>query len=413
MQGLILSNPKGKSPEKSAAQSAEKVIRREAARVRVLSGSIGALSIDTCIFTDAGYRLESGIFKTLEQFKDSDFRLVFSEVTISEVHRHMARQADEDKTALISKLRSFGKSWLLPKDDQEKTANALTGDRTGRTVATERIKTFSKRSGLAIVTAKKSLDVDALLKAYFRTKAPFEGAADKKSEFPDAIALLSLEGWAKQNNTSLLFVSKDKGCQAFCLESERLVAIDELDDALALIQERQKAITLALCVKAEALFDHDEEGALLDDLRSSIEANIWDINWTPQAESADYFEPEILEIEVLGIDFLQSGERPYFRAVEHSTTELVAQALVKVEFEASCNFSFSTRDGIDKDMVPIGDATVTKRAHAELEVLLSFGIDEDGWVHFESAELVSSRQTIDFGFVEPDYSNEDPNADYY
>jgi len=31
------------------------------------------------------------------------------------------------------------------------------------------------------------------MKLYFETKAPFEGAKDKKSEFPDAIALISLE----------------------------------------------------------------------------------------------------------------------------------------------------------------------------------------------------------------------------
>lgn len=176
--------PQNAMKKKSTVKDEEKLARREAARVRVLSGSISAISIDTCVFTDAGYRLESGILKTLEQFKDSDFRLVFSEVTLSEVHRHMARQADEDKTALISKLRSFGKSWLLPREDQVKTSSALIGERSGRLVATQRIKTFAQKNGLSIVTARKTLDVDSLLKAYFRSKAPFEGAADKKIRVP-------------------------------------------------------------------------------------------------------------------------------------------------------------------------------------------------------------------------------------
>jgi hypothetical protein len=396
-------------------KQAEKLARRDAARNKVLNGSIGALSIDTCIFTDAGYRLEGGIFKTLEQFKGNVFSLVFSEVTISEVHRHMAKKADDDRTALISTLRSFGKSWLLPQDEQLRTTAALIGERTGRSIATQRIKSFAERCGISIARASKTLDVDALLKSYFHTKAPFEGSADKKSEFPDAIALLSLQGWALQNNTSVLFVTKDKGCQAFCSESDRLVAIDELDDALALIQERQKVLTLELCKRAEALFvDEDEDEAdSLEELRDAIDSQIWDVSWIPEAESADYYEPEMQSVEVLSAEFVRSGNSPKFRAVEYNGAELVAQATVSIEFDATCNFAFSTKDGVDKDMVPIGDAMVTKRSRATVEVLLSFDIGEGDALTLSSTELMSSRCSIDFGFVEPDYSHEDPNADDY
>lgn len=398
---------------KSDPKQEEKLARRDAARTKVLNGSIGALSIDTCIFTDAGYRLEGGIFKTLEQFKGNAFSLVFSEVTISEVHRHMAKKADDDKTALISTLRSFGKSWLLPQDEQLRTTAALLAERTGRSIATERIKNFAQRCGISIVRASKALDVDALLKSYFHTKALFEGSADKKSEFPDAIALLSLQGWALQNNTSVLFVTKDKGCQAFCAESDFLVAIDELDDALALIQERQKVLTLELCKKAEALFADEDDGDLLEELRDAVDSQIWDVSWIPEAESADYYEPEMQSVDVLNAEFVWSGESPKFRAVEYNGTELVAQATVSIEFDATCNFAFSTKDGVDKDMVPIGDAMVTKRSRATVEVLLSFDIGERDSLSLSSIELMSSRCTVDFGFVEPDYSQDDPNEEDY
>ena len=218
-----MSSKPSASSAASNSKEAEKSERREAARTKVLNGAIGAISLDTCIFTDAGYRLEGGIFKPLEQFKGNTFSLIFSEITISEVHQHMSRQAEEDKTAMISKLRSFGKSWLLPQDEQVRTLEPLIGGRTGRTIAAQRIKDFAARCGFILVKAKTTLDIDALLKVYFRTKAPFESAADKKSEFPDAIALLSLQGWARQKNTSVLFVTKDKGCQKFCSESDCLV----------------------------------------------------------------------------------------------------------------------------------------------------------------------------------------------
>lgn len=106
--------------------------RLEVARKKMLKGEIGAISIDTCIFTGVGYRLESGIFKPLEQFKNNKFRLIFSEVIISEIYRHMSNQAEEDKVSLISKLRSFGKTWLLPTPEQERVIEALIGEKTGK-----------------------------------------------------------------------------------------------------------------------------------------------------------------------------------------------------------------------------------------------------------------------------------------
>ena len=325
----------------------------------------------------------------------------------------MSRQAEEDKTAMISKLRSFGKSWLLPQDEQVRTLEPLIGGRTGRTIAAQRIKDFAARCGFILVKAKTTLDIDALLKVYFRTKAPFESAADKKSEFPDAIALLSLQGWARQKNTSVLFVTKDKGCQKFCSESDCLVAIDELDDALALIQERQDYLTQELCKKVEQKFAHDGAEEFLEKLRDAIDSQIWDIDWIPEAESADYYEPDMQSVEVLSADLAWSGVGPKLRAVEFTGNELVVQANIGIEIDATCNFSFSTKDGIDRDMVNLGEATVSKKSRVAVEVLLSFDIGEGEILTLAETELIFSRCIIDFGFVEPDYSHEDPNAEDY
>lgn len=397
----------------SEAKALEKSERREAARAKVLNGTIGAISLDTCVFTEEGYRLEGGIFKPLEQFKGNTFSLVFSEVTISEVHRHMSKQAEDDRVALTSKLRSFGKSWLIPQEEQARTLDALIGGSTGRAVVAQRIKDFGTRCGLVIAKAKSTLDVDALLKGYFSTKAPFEGAADKKSEFPDAIALLSLEGWARQKKVSVLFVTKDKGCQNFCSESDCLVAIDELDDALALIQERKEYLTQELCKKIEQKFSLDGSEEILDELKDAIANQIWDIDWIPEVESADYFESEMEDVEVLSATLNWSGVGPKLRAVEFTGHELVVQASIDIEVDATCHFSFQTKDGIDHDMVNIGDATVSKKSRASVEVLMTFDIENAENLALTAIELMSSRCRIDFGFVEPDYSNEYPNAEDY
>ena len=62
---------------------------------------------------------------------------------------------------------------------------------------------------------------------------PFEEPDKKKHEFPDAIALLSLEEWAEVNKTRILAVSCDRGWAAFAAESEWIVVDSDLASALA------------------------------------------------------------------------------------------------------------------------------------------------------------------------------------
>ncbi|MDZ4187244.1 MAG: PIN domain-containing protein [Hydrogenophaga sp.] len=385
----------------------------EIARKKMLKGEIGAISIDTCIFTGVGYRLESGIFKPLEQFKNNKFRLIFSEVIISEINRHMSNQAEEDKASLISKLRSFGKTWLLPTPEQERVIVALIGEKTGKKIAAERIGEFAKRTGFILVKANKTLDFDVLLKRYFGTKMPFESAGNKKAEFPDAIALLSLQGWATQNDTTVLLVTKDKGCQAFCSESDCMVAVEELDDALALIQEREQYLTQGLCKKIEQMFTQDNPMEFLEKLRVAIDGQIWDIDWIPEAQAAFYYDPEMQRVEVLSVELAKPAGSSSIRPVEFTGKELVVQVSLSIEIDASCHFSFSVKDGIDRDMVNIGGAYVSEKSQVTVEVLLTMDINEGEVLTFAEAELMTSRVDIDFGSVEPDYGDEDPNSEHY
>lgn len=46
---------------------------------------------------------------------------------------------------------------------------------------------------------------------YFDLRPPFEPNEGKKAEFPDAIALLELEGYGEQKRRYVLAVSRDGG----------------------------------------------------------------------------------------------------------------------------------------------------------------------------------------------------------
>ena len=101
------------------------------------------------------------------------------------------------------------------------------------------------------------------------------------------------------------------------------------------------------------------------------------------------------------------------QAVDYRDGVLVARATVSVEVEVSCNFSFSVKDGVDKDMVCIGGTEVKMKDTIDADVLITF-LDPDGdEPAVDRVELVPTRCHIDFGFVGPDYGDEDPNSEYY
>jgi hypothetical protein len=390
------------------ARQKERVERLNAARSKVLAGDVSALSIDTCIIDEKGKRLTDGVFKHLEQFKGNAFRLVFSEVTIKEVLSHISKDAEEAKQKMVSALRRVGFFWPL-ETDHKALAEKMLGDELPKAVALKQVNDFVTRCGAEIIDAKKSVDLSVVLSRYFNVQAPFETAGEKKSEFPDAISLLSLEAWATKHNTTILFVTKDKGCKRFCDESARLVAIDDLTDALELVQERNQQC-INLCQSLEASIAAGNYPGLIDEIEDAI-AYDFDIDWVPEADAAYYYDAEIQDVELISARFSGPAGEPEFRAVDYRADMLVVQVEMEITVEATCNFSFSVRDGIDRDMLCIGGNKVRTKAETVVDVLLTFCQLADQTPQVDRIELISGYRTIDFGTVEPDFG--DPNSEYY
>ena len=64
-------------------------------------------------------------------------------------------------------------------------------------------------------------------------------------------------------------------------------------------------------------------------------------------------------------------------------------------------------------MVHIGSASVSRIKSVKVDVLLTFESPNIECPEIVEIELIYGRRTIDFGSVEPDYGDEDPNSEYY
>jgi hypothetical protein len=386
--------------------------QRQQIKSMLLDGSIGAISIDTCIFSREGYRLDQGNLRRLEQFKGNAFRLIFSEVTLKEVMRHIAEHSEEKKTKFLTGLRGISKFWSIDPAKQEAVSNDLLRGIEPKEHAKKRVHEFANRCGVHVVKAKQALDVSKLLSCYFETLPPFEVSVDKKAEFPDAITLLSLESWANKEKTSVLFVTTDKGCARYCEKSTRLFAIDDLGSALTLIQERD-SYRAQICVRIEEQIASGKHPDLMGMIESTVAEDIWSIDWIPKADAAYYYDPEMQEVEVIHASFRSSNGIAGLQAVDYFDNRLVARATISIEIQATRNFTFSVKDGIDKGMVCVGAADVSVKDTVDVDVLITFLDPDGGETEVDTVELVPTCRLIDFGFASPDYGDEDPNSKYY
>ncbi|MYN15098.1 DUF4935 domain-containing protein [Pusillimonas sp. TS35] len=385
-------------------------MKKEEIREKLLDGTIEALSIDTCVFDQAGHKLEQGNFKQLEQFCSGSFRLVFPEITLREFSAHLAQKTEEALSSLKKGLADMGNYWLTPEDQRAKVLSQLTGTNDHLTKTSERLNSFLKRCNAETIQAQGNVDVGTLVNRYFSLQAPFESKKEKKNEFPDAIALMTLESWAANHNTAVLLVTKDKGCQEYCDGSPHLAAIDDLNEALSLIQERDKH-RAELCDSIMKLIQDGGYPNLEGQIHKEISDQIYSIDWYPEAYSNFYYDPEMGDVEVLHVEILAKKK---LRPVSFQARILVARLSVDVVVRATCHFRFSTRDHVDRDMVSIGSADVQSRQQIPLDVLITFENPEGpAPPSIVEMELVPSRREINFGEVGPDYSDENPYHEKY
>lgn len=381
--------------------SEEEIKRAIAAR------RIRAITLDTSAFDRNGNRFEHGLLARLNQFNLTDVMFVLSDVVAGEVSRHVAQEAAEAKSKVVSALKEVGKSWQATATKREDALAILFGDESSEDLAQRRFETFTNATAAGIVHSAPRVNIDRMLTDYFSSNPPFGKTAAKKNEFPDAIALQALENWAVEQDTILLAVSQDADWRKFAKASERLVVIEDL--ALALSYFHQNA-DVACARLASRLASGDLD--LDDALQSAVDVAVERFIFLPEISSSYHFDADVDEVIVTSV---RLDETAYlsgpFRVVDKpSETQLVVEAEVEAELEVSADFSFSVTDSIDKDQVPVGDAHARTTIQRTFKVLLTFEGDLSSDAELTESEVWSKGGDVyirvDFGELGPDWRSD-------
>ena len=202
--------------------------------------------------------------------------LQLTDVVLKEIVGHRMEpvvEAAEKLQSSITALQRLATLDFSPTRDQVEQMNLLTAAEQRFDCEVRQYVTQCRGEVLPL----SDIDPELLFIKYFAGEPPFGLRADKKSEFPDAAALLLLEQRAEALNTKAIVASRDTGWKGFAEQSEHLYCVSSLEDLAALFaatgahaQAVKERITAAV---------NDENSVLRGQLTEKLEEHISDAYW--------------------------------------------------------------------------------------------------------------------------------------
>ena len=360
-----------------------------------------ALSIDTCIFEREGFRLEQGRLKHVEQFGKFPGALLISDVVRREVLAHLSEKADASRGAFLKALSDFADYWQVTESERDAVRASLVDGRSTRDIAEQRIEGFLERCGAVTVTADGNVGVAEVLARYFEAKVPFEAKRDKKHEFPDAFALLSIEAWAKREKKAVVLVSTDGGWHAFAASSDELCCVASLDEALALFQARDSTRMRLAEVVASSLEQSNAE------LVAMVEHELSDSDaWKVEAQVGLNFDVKH-ELFVSRIVRGKSSWLESMRVIDYENDRLT----LTIDFVATVDVDAEFRFFEGRSMA--GTSTVLQTLRVPFKALATFEAVSGCRVELTEVELLDRLLPLKLGRVAPGHDDGESEEDIY
>ncbi len=375
--------------------------------------NFGAISIDNATLKGEGYRFNEGLLAQIRQFKESPVQVIQTDIVHNESIKHIGQEVSNTRASIAKALRSANKQLKIQSKAIEDARALLSVEGDDHEVAGNRLKKYYEDIGADVIDSSEYADLALLMDMYFETEAPFETGKDKKNEFPDAIALLSLEGWAVKNKINVIVVSQDKGWKNYTDDSEHITLVSSLTEALETFQPHNKVASIISHIRENSLLDEDNH--VLEEIEQAIENSIDGYDITIEASSYMYYECDDSSAVYLSHEFVNDKKGLVkVRIVRIDDDSIVLKVSVVVEVEVTASFDFSVYDSIDKDYVGMGGTVCKTNETYSTDILLTlsgdFSQDFDE-LEVTEIEVLNTIEYADFGEVEPDWRNEYEDED--
>ncbi|MHA7629194.1 PIN domain-containing protein [Corallococcus sp. M7] len=358
---------------------------------------ITALTLDTSIFDQVGCNLASKTLTALGQFKGSNIKVVLSSITLGEVRAHIAQSASASAEKARAAINQYLKAW---RSDQDRSAIAATLGLNNDAAehARNQVSAFCELIRAIEVPVEPGVSVAELTRLYFSAEVPFSSKDGKKSEFPDAIALLSLEAWAEKAGGYVLAVSKDTDWSRYAEKSNRIVCVKDLAASLNFFNTESSVVA----ARVASQLKQRKAPKLSQSIQNGLERYIE--NFEVEANSDFMYEAEPHHSQILSWTVLEDTT---FDVVDSDSASLSLAFEVEVEAEFSAQFSFSVRDGVDRDYVSLGSASSKVTILFQVPLVVTLPKREIDDPVPSEVEIEDSGLVVDFDYVRPDWGDDE------
>lgn len=360
-----------------------------------------AIAIDTSVFVRNGKRLESGLLSSLEQFTKTPIKILISEI----VRKELIRQISYDFKSAYDRFASSSKSCIRYKIWDQSTIFDLKkiSDTEVDTTksATQRVDNYIKKINAVVIPADLA-SIDDVMNRYFSGLAPFAHSGEKKNEFPDAIALSSIENWASENHKKVLAVSQDNGWLTYCSNSKEIDCVDDLQVALSAFQSNIDKIREKLFETIEAAAKNSGSEFVVS-IAERLDDVIPEQQFHIRAQSESNFEVNSAEYRLYEIEIHHTPKSEI--SITEKTQDTVSfTCLASIEIEMDVSVTLFKYDPMYEDDISEGPFDITKRITIECTLLITAinGLF-DPITHAMEVELLDLPSYIDIGSISSEF----------
>ena len=185
--------------------------------------------IDTQYFVRSGLHFEGAAFKSFKKYcQENELIHISTSVVIHEVDSKINASV-KDGLAAIQTFRRKARLLSSIGDEQIQGLFVEIPEEEIYRKSSDVFRDFLEGCSTTIIEADH-INGEELLSLYFGNKPPF-GEGKKKTEFPDAISLLSLKTHLI-NDEKIYVISDDNDLKSFCTIDPHFISIDTLDKLL-------------------------------------------------------------------------------------------------------------------------------------------------------------------------------------
>jgi hypothetical protein len=345
------------------------------------------------------------LLKQLNQFASSAITFLISDVVKSEIVDHLTTKTEEAQRNLEKVLRVATEFWPVDPSLVSDFRSQVIGGLSPRQVASQRFSDYEKNTAIEIVGPDEHTSVKQIMQAYFERRPPFAASGKKKNEFPDAVALFSIDAWAELNSTQVIVVSRDSDWKDYCRQSERLILVEDLVMALGIFQLEDAS---EICQHLSDRVLSNEFSGLNEWIEDAINDELDAVELSPLASSNFRYEHDYTSFDLQS--FAIRGPAMgglVFQAINTEDKRIVVEAVVVADVSIKFEFSFSTYDSVDQEEISLGGGSATVDEQLTFRLILTlYGnlAHLGGDVDIEDVEAtLTSKSVFNCGEIEPDW----------